>query len=387
MRNHLYFASCFVAFAIACGDNGGVKVDAGPPDVATDACVPTSARGTVTRGDLTMDTTQRAVFLDMSPPLDRSLLIYSVRESESSPQFGAITCELVPADATAMTPAGLSCKHESNGTTSNPAIPITIHWQVVTFDMGVRVQRGIVDTSPMNPQTITLTAVDPTKSFVVLGGSLAGGGGWGNNDFTLAELKSGTTLEIRHNAMGAFVPWQVVEMQGASVHRGTSSLTTAETTKTVTLPSAGGIVLATHTNDNPSSFIAAAMMLKATLTNNTVVFERSMGGTAMDIAYEVIKLPFTAQQFTTNFAAGELMKTQAVPNLPAATGVAFSTVQAISGQSTGSTTYTDAMVDLVGEAAATMTVSANSVALQRATGTAAASITWNAVDFGNDACN
>jgi len=392
MRNQLNFALCSVVLAIGCGDNGGTKVDAGTPDTPPDACVPTSTRGTVTRGDLAMDATQRAVFQDMAPPLDRSVLIYSVRENESSPRFGAVTCELVPADAIAQTPAGLSCKHESMGTDSNPAVPVTIHWQVVTFDQGVKVHRGVADTSTVNPQSLTLPAsVDPAKSFIVLGGAFAGGGGWGNNDFTIAELKNATTLEIRHNAMGAVVPWQIVEMQGAKVQRGTTSLATADTTKAVALTGVapGSFVLATHTNDNPSSIIASAMMLQATLMSETsLVFKRAMSGTAMDVAYEIVTLPFPARQFTTDFAAAETTKMQAVPNLPAATSVAFSTVQAVAGQSTGSTAYADAItLDLVGEAAATLTVSANSVAVQRATGTSTASITWNAIDFGSDACN
>ncbi|HLL21680.1 MAG TPA: hypothetical protein VK427_06100 [Kofleriaceae bacterium] len=380
--------------AAGCGDNYGSTtppvvdaaiVDTMPPD----ACVPTTARGTVTRGNLAMDASQRAVFLDMEPPLDRSILFYSVRENEPSPRFGAITCELVPADTVAATPAGLSCRHESMGTDSVPPVPVTIHWQVVTFNLGVRVQRGLADTSIVNPQTVTLTAVDPAKSFVVLGGALSGGSGWGNNDFTIAQLKSGTSLEIRHNAPGSFVPWQVVEMDGAVVRRGTSSLTTAETMKTVPLTGVpgGSIVLATHTNDNPQALAASAMMLQATLNNGSLVLKRAMAGTAMEIAYEVITMPFVARQFTTDFAAGEKTKMQAIADLPAR-AVAFSTVQAIAGQSTGSTSYADlTTLDLVGEAAATLTVSAGGVSVQRETAASAASITWNVVDFGDDACN
>ena len=63
-------------------------------------------------------------------------------------------------------------------------------------------------------------------------------------------------------------------------------------------------------------------------------------------------------------------------------------MQAIAGQSCGSTEYADATtLDLVGEGMASPTVSANSVALQRGSSTAKASITWNVVDFSNDACD
>ncbi|MDQ3296412.1 MAG: hypothetical protein M3619_07505 [Myxococcota bacterium] len=347
--------------------------------------------GTVTRGELQMDASQRAVFLDMTPPLDRSILFFSVREVEPTPRFGAVLCELLAADATAMTPAGLSCRHESNGTDSNPVVPVTIQWQVVTFPKGVRVQRGIVDTSVLNPAVVTLSpAVDPAKSFVVLGGMLAGGGGWGSNDFTRAELTSATTLDIRHNTMGAFVPWQVVEVQGAVVQRGSTSLLATETTKSVTLSGVapGSIVLATHTNDNLSSIIASTMMLQPTLVSPTsLVFEREMSGTAMDVAYEILTLPFVAQQFTTDFAVGETTKAQAVAGLPATSSVAFSAMQAVNGQSTGSTAYADPVtLDLVGETSFTFTVSGGSVAVQRATAVSTASVTWNVVDFTKGPC-
>jgi hypothetical protein len=342
---------------------------------------------------VTIDNTQREVFLDMAPPLDRSVLFYSAKEIEQQPRYGAIRCELLPADGVAMTPAGLSCRHPEVGTDSNPVTPITIQWRVVTFDSGVKVVRGLADTNITNPQTVTLaTAVDPTKSFVVLGGSFAGGGGWGSNEFSIAELKSGTSLEIRQNAPGAFVPFQVIEMQGATVKRGTSSLATTDTTKSVALTgvSGGSFALVTHTNDNPSGLIAASLMLQATLSSdgNTLALKRNMGGTAMDVAYEIVHVPFATKQFTTDFAAGEVTKSQTVPNLAAATAVAFSTVQAVVGQSTGSTAYADAVtLDLVGETSFAFTPMANGVALDRASSTAASSVTWNVIDFATDPCN
>jgi hypothetical protein len=130
------------------------------------------------------------------------------------------------------------------------------------------------------------------------------------------------------------------------------------------------------------------MMLQAKLTGSSVVFSRKMGGTVMSVAYEVIHVPFVVRQFTTDFAAGELMKRHDVPNLPAATSVAFSTMQAISGQTSGSTEYADATtLDLVGEGTATLSVAEDRVTAERASGTAATSITWNAIDFGNDGCD
>jgi hypothetical protein len=145
----------------------------------------------------------------------------------------------------------------------------------------------------------------------------------------------------------------------------------------------------THTNDNPSSVIAASMMLEATLQNETSLqLKRTMGGTAIDVAYEVISLPLASKQFTTSFAASETMKTQETTGFTATSSVAFSTVQAVAGQSSGSTAYADAVtLDLVGEATATLTPSGTSVSVQRASATSAASVTWNMVDFANSSCD
>ena len=382
-----------VALAVGCGDNGNTNppnVDASPPDVPPDACIPTTTHATVTSGDIGIDETQRSVFAEMTPPLDRSVLVYGVRQAESSPRFGGVVCELVPEDTTIPRPAGMLCRHESSGTDTSPPVPITVHWQVITFDMGVKVQRGLVDTSTATPQTATLTAVNPAKTFVVLGGSFSGGGGWGNNDFTRMELKNATTLEIRHVATGAAVPWQVVELDDTIVQRGSTSLIATDTTKTVALTNLApnSIVLATHTNDNPASIIAASMMLQASLSNSSLDLKRAMGGTAMDVSYEVIRLPFPAQQFTTDFAAGESVKTQAVTGIVPATSVAFSTMQATVGQSFGSTEFADpVMLDLLGEASFTFTISAGSVSVERSSSTAAASVTWNVVDFAKDVCD
>lgn len=381
-----------VGLVAGCGDNNEViGVLPGPDGLFADACTPGSAHATVTRGVLTMDETQRAVVLDMAPVLERSLLVYSVRHAEASPKFGAVLCELVPEDTVAQTPAALACRHESMGTDSVPAIPVTIQWQVITFDEGTRVQRGVIDTSPQSPQNIALAAVDPTKSFVVLGGAIGGGTGWGNNDFALARLTSGTNLEIRHETPGSIVSWQVVELPGAKVVRGTTSLGTIETMKTVdveTVP-ANSILLATHTNNNVTATVASSLMVQAQLTSPTALaLNRSQGGTAVEAAYEIITLPFTTMRFTTTLAAAETTKSQPVDGLGAATGVAFSTMQAASGQSTGSTGYADPVTpDLVGEASATFTVSDGEVSVRRATAASSAAFSWNVIDFAKPACD
>jgi hypothetical protein len=380
-----------LAFA-ACGDNlkpaadAGPKVDAPPRDSCTP---PTLQLNNVMSGDLTMGPTQREVFVDMSPPLDRSILWFSVRHNESSPRYGAVHCALIPANMTTGDPPRMRCRHESMGSDNVPPTDITIRWTVAVFDSGVTVQRGLVDTATTNPNTATLSpAVDPATAFVVLGGTWAGGGGWGNNDFTKAVLTNGTTLTIEQAGPGSEVPWQVVTMAGAQVQRGTSSLSLTETTKTAAVANIppGSFALATYTSDNPSSMDAGILMLQATLTGTGVDFRRDLSGSAMQIAYEVVTLPFPARQFTTDFAVGETMKTQAVADL-SAKSVAFSSSQGTLGQSGGRTAYSNVLeLDRLGEAAFTFSVTAGMVTIQRQVATATASVSWNVLDLSTEAC-
>jgi hypothetical protein len=394
MRTALALSVFLVAAmtAFGCGDNANHETnDAQPPDGPPDACVPTTVKlQALTSGDLPIDATQREVFLDMSPPLDRSILFFSVRESESSPKYGAILCELRPADTVAATPAGLSCRHESFGSDNTPATPVTVHWTVATFETGVTVQRGSVDTSTLTPLTATLSpAVDPSSSFVVIGGTLSGGGGWGNNDFTQAVLTNGSTLTIKQSAPGAIVPWQVVQVQGARVQRGTTTLATSDTEKQVALTGVtpGSFALASYTSDNPASIAAGSLMLQATLNAGSLELQRGLGGTNMEVAYEVVTLPFPAHQYTTDFAVNETSMRQPVPGLSAATSVAFATTQGAIGQSSGRTAFADPVIlDRLGEATITLTVAAGSVNVARASAMSTASITWNAIDFGTDPC-
>lgn len=390
-KNTSVCAVLTVLAAAACGDNKQAPVDSVPADaLPADACIPPNLKlQGVTSGDLTIDPTQREVFLDMAPPLDKSILFFSVRENESSPRYGAVECELVAANTTAATPAGLRCRHESFGSDNLPATNIFVHWTVATFDAGVTVQRGVTDTSTTNPLTATLSpAVDPGSSFVIVGGTMAGGGGWGNNDFSRVTLTSGSVLTIEQAAAGSVVPWQVVTMAGARVQRGTSSLTTVETTKSIPVANVApdSFVLATYTMDNPSSITAGSLMLQATLTPSGFELKRDLGGAAVQVGYEIVSLPFPARQFTTDFAAAETSKSQAVPGL-SAKSVAFSTSQGTLGQSSGRTAYADAVeLDRLGEAAFTLTATAGMVKVERSASTSTASVTWNVIDLATPSC-
>jgi hypothetical protein len=116
------------------------------------------------------------------------------------------------------------------------AFTIGVEWQVAEFEDGVTVQRGTAafasSATTANP---VLTAVDCTKSFVLLSGERTtnGAGNLADDErFTFRALlgggtacTSGTTTALGISRLesgdAASVAWQVVTMEGVSVERGT----------------------------------------------------------------------------------------------------------------------------------------------------------------------
>jgi hypothetical protein len=339
--------------------------------------------GELVIGNLAQDAT-----FDVTVPLDRSILFTTLREKEASPANGGTQCILRPEDPVQLTPAGIRCRRNTPGTdTPQSAGEIHIRWTIATFTSGVTVQRGTANTGITNPQQITIAAADPAHSFILLGGIVVGGTGWGSNEFHQARLVDSTTLEVRATTAGSDVSWQVVTMADATVQRGTAAVATAETTSQITATNPGNLVLVSYTTDNTSSIAAASVMLRASAVGSEIRLERGLSGAALDVSWEAVNLPVFARSFSTTFAAGEATKTQAIPNLPASSSVAIASAQAALGTAGGSTEYDGTDRDLLGEAATTMTVADGAITLERASTTSAATIDWTVMDFGHDRCD
>jgi hypothetical protein len=144
----------------------------------------------------------------------------------------------------------------------------------------------------------------------------------------------------------------------------------------------GSMILASYTSDNATTSPASALMLQATFSGNSILFERGAGGTNLDVAYEVVSLPFATRLGTTRLEPGVGTAAATVTGISPTSSVAIGSMQSILGQSGGWTTF--ASTDLVGEAAATMTTATDSVLIQRASTTARASIPWTVIDFSRD---
>lgn len=333
---------------------------------------------TLVSGDIVLDANTRETTAALTAPLTSSILFMSVKEAEPSPQYGDVYCELVA--------GGVHCKRDQAGTDTGNGV-VTIHYTVATFSSGVSVQRGTVDTNITNPAEIPITPVDPSTTFVLVGGGSTTGGGWGTNEFTRATLMGASTLEIAHSVQGSFIAWQVVTMAGATVTRGTTSLTTADTQSVVTVPNtpSGSLLLASYESDNAGSVAAAALMLQSSISSPTTLsFQRGLGGTNLSVSWELVSMPFATHSGVTNFAAGVATASEPIPGISGASSVGISSTQSILGQSGGSTTYAGASNDLVGEAAFSMVTGASTLSLTRLSSTASATLPWTVIDFAHD---
>lgn len=339
----------------------------------------------VTSGDMVIDSMSKYANVAMTPAMASSILFTTVRESEPSPAYGGVVCYLHDALTNPMLPAGLLCSRGAAGTDTGNGT-INVHWTVVTFSSGVTVQRGIANTGTMNPASITLSTINPAESFVILNGVMSGGSGWGNNEFARAQITGSTSLEVRNAIAGSQIAWQVVDMQGASVQRGTTSLTSSATSANVTISTvpSGSVPFVSYTSDNASGIAAAALMLQSRLSNSTtLVLSRSVGGSSLDVAWEVVSLPFATYSGVTNLSAGQGSASVNVAGISGTQSVGVCSTEALLGASTGSTTYqgSGGSADLVGEAAVTLTTAAGTLGLSRTSTQGSASIPWTVIDF------
>jgi hypothetical protein len=176
-------------------------------------------------------------------------------------------------------------------------------------------------------------------------------------------------------------------MSGATVTRGMTSLTSAQTQASVAVPAApsGSLLLASYTTDNTSGIAAASLMLQSSLASSTSLsFHRTQGGSNLSVAWELVSLPYSTRSGIANFAAGSASTNVSVAGIGPATSVGLSSTQSILGQSGGSSAYTGASIDLVGESAFTMQTGTDSLVLTRLSSSAAATIPWTVIDFAHD---
>ncbi|HEU4341099.1 MAG TPA: hypothetical protein VFU31_05965, partial [Candidatus Binatia bacterium] len=265
-----------------------------------------------------------------------------------------------------------------------PSNSPVIEWQAVEFVSGVSVQRGVrFLTSSETSANVTLpVAVDLSRSFVFV--SVAPNSSSSNRDerWTIrSQLTSSTNLELSRNESGFSldVYWQVVQMEGASVQRGLTTIPSGAASATVSLSSVD-----TSKSFLITSFRAAARLngieskytARGAITNSTTLsFNRVSSSDSVDIAWEVVTLNdgTTVQRGTSSTSAtSNTTLDQTISSVDLNRSFAYISVQGGSGNSASN-------LDEVAWTAAL--TSATNLRLQRlGTGTHG-TINWEVIQF------
>jgi hypothetical protein len=271
---------------------------------------------------------------------------------------------------------------------------VNIRWYVVEYPCGVKVQHGQTTLS----STTTNVAITPVaaldQAFVLWSKTpVSTETTTDQNDVLVAELTTTSNLQLRANGVPNthVVWWQVIEYTDTAdinVQKGTTTMTGAATSQTVTLPTAVDptktFVLVSFQTSGTGADIGARM-LRAQLTNSTTLtIDRSASGTPDDITeifWQTVELTgASVQRGSQNFAAGTAQRTVALsPSVVTARTIAFSSVNLAGGLSGGRTPYvTD---DIVGVASFTAALSSTQLTLDRDDTAAAADVGWFVVQL------
>ncbi len=165
----------------------------------------------------------------------RSFLQFSVHSNSNEPSDSQVMGQLV--DATTV--------HFERQTDAGSPPPITIEWSVVEYACGVSVQRGVVAGDGTSQIDTSISAIDPSSSFV-LASSVpeSTATDFDSDDLAIAELVGTDTVRVRTSgaplAAGRLSAWQVVTFDDpgdATTQVETASLGPGTGTTTISLTS------------------------------------------------------------------------------------------------------------------------------------------------------
>jgi hypothetical protein len=267
--------------------------------------------------------------------IDRSLLVFgSAFDSESAPD-SELTGQLT--SSTEITFARLE------PSSSAPSIPV--HYYLVEFERGLRVQRGTITVDDSSEVVELPQTVDLLRSFPLI--SVRNGDpSYDIDDFVRAEITEPAELSLQtYQVLGeAVVEWQVVSLDDTSgfVQAGTVSLDGNETILRVPLaqpvdPLKTWLVLSYQVDD--LSVQADESMIHGRVEAETeLVFERSGTGTNAIISYYAISFQdeTSVQAGTALIAADQDVATVALTAVDSARAIALA---AGSYQRAGITSY------------------------------------------------
>jgi TolB-like protein len=256
---------------------------------AVDSAPLGSARiASVQNPSATMTTTP--VFATISPvDATRTLVLCDFR----TPDSGAAnmpTCELT--DATSLTI-----------TTGRTDINLIVAIQVIEFSGPVRVQRGVESfTTSDSFRDVTISSIDRAKTFAVVSRRSSYTFNNADSDYAVtAELTGATTLRLTRNVAGTGtldVAWQVIEIEGASVQSGTTTINSNQTVGSSTLANvdmASTFLVSSYRTDSSAEgeYLARAELVSPTALTMT----RNVSSTdTVTVAWFAVSFPLLRVQ-------------------------------------------------------------------------------------------
>lgn len=237
----------------------------------------------VQTGEVAMSSTPRTVSIT-AVDAGRAFVLCTNRTNSSNPTNRA-TCTLTSTAVTITTSAANASE--------------VVRWHVVEFEGGVLVQRGttsVGSTTTLVNQGLT-TAVDTAKSFVLTSERMnSTSRGIDEQWTTRARLTSGTNLELSRNESGTAltVAWQVVQMEGASVQRGLTTIAAGLASATASIGSvdpATSFLLLTRRAAAATNGVETRYQVRGGISGpTTLTFSRDSTTNSVDVAWEVVSL-------------------------------------------------------------------------------------------------
>jgi len=233
---------------------------------------------TVQSGTATM-TTQSVLNVPITTvDLGRAVLFMSVSADNDAPNNGLVRGRLT---------SSTNIQFNRPGT----ATTVTIKWHVAVFGRSVSVQRGTTSVTA-NPMNVAITAVDRTKTFVLVSWQKLGST-YGADDTVRARLTSNTNLEFTHGTgtLDGTADWQVVTMDSASVQYGDVTIASGAGTATVAVTAVDTtktFLIASWSSDGGA---IGANFIRGRITSPTqLTFDRGVTGANLGLTWYLVTL-------------------------------------------------------------------------------------------------
>ncbi len=280
---------------------------------------------------------------------------------------------------------------------------MNITWHVVEFESGVNVQHG-QSRPDAGAQILFDVAINPVASlsqaFVLHSFSTTNesqGNNFSTNDLFVAQLTSTSNLQIRsENSSEFFQYWQVVEFTDAAdinAQAGVTEIPDGTLSVDVTLGAAVDLettfvlVGFAATQPDPGTNVGEILLRAELVDSTTLRITRNVGPGGSftvlnDIVYQVVELRDGSRVLhgTGNIGLGaSQVNVPLGDSVDVGRSVPLLSTQMGSGQNCGSSDYV--ADDAPGVALFTMSLSSDSINLQRNLDSAAADFAWQVVEF------